>query len=354
MILQVNCPYCSLLLNVDSTTLTGPVQCCGCHHTFMVAGAPAPMPTVQARPAAPAPQAAPPQTQAPRPPGPRAPAPPAKPSPRAPFPAGNRAGAERKAASAKQDSEWMGYALIAVVLLAGGAAIYAGVNWLSDFQAKAKNDEYALPQEFVEAQEAQRKAWQEGLRQQEAEEAEAREQMVARLSQYVCGGNDAVASQLMTELEAVQQEIDSLRTDASSDNDPKDLATYFKTSLAQRVAKNGVLFHWLGGKPPTVFGDLLFGTRARPAERGQVADFLVAGNYSSTGTGFFISADGWLLTSEHVVAGAKEVEFRDAKGVIRKARVVKTSPEQDLALLKAEPSPAPAAPSWMSKPWPPG
>jgi serine protease Do len=54
------------------------------------------------------------------------------------------------------------------------------------------------------------------------------------------------------------------------------------------------------------------------------------------GSGFFISADGYAVTNNHVVDHAKSVQVTTADGTIYKARVVGTDPKTDLALIKVD------------------
>jgi len=54
------------------------------------------------------------------------------------------------------------------------------------------------------------------------------------------------------------------------------------------------------------------------------------------GTGFFISADGYLLTNNHVVAGADEVTVTLLDERTLPARVVGTDPNTDIALVKVD------------------
>jgi serine protease Do len=54
------------------------------------------------------------------------------------------------------------------------------------------------------------------------------------------------------------------------------------------------------------------------------------------GTGFFISADGYLLTNNHVVSGADEVTVTLLDERTFDARVVGTDPNTDIALVKVE------------------
>ena len=53
----------------------------------------------------------------------------------------------------------------------------------------------------------------------------------------------------------------------------------------------------------------------------------------STGTGFFISAEGHLLTSHHLIANGRRIEVRTQKGNFP-AELIKADPGNDLALLR--------------------
>ena len=54
------------------------------------------------------------------------------------------------------------------------------------------------------------------------------------------------------------------------------------------------------------------------------------------GSGFFISADGYAVTNNHVVDHAKTVQVTTDEGTIYKAKVVGTDPKTDLALIKVD------------------
>lgn len=54
------------------------------------------------------------------------------------------------------------------------------------------------------------------------------------------------------------------------------------------------------------------------------------------GSGFFISPDGYIVTNNHVVDGAKTVTVTTTDGDIYTAKVVGTDPRSDLALLKVD------------------
>jgi serine protease Do len=75
------------------------------------------------------------------------------------------------------------------------------------------------------------------------------------------------------------------------------------------------------------FGERGFGERGgqgRPQPKMSMAQ----------GSGFFISADGYIVTNNHVVDHAKEVTITTSDGKTVPARVVGTDPKTDLALLK--------------------
>jgi serine protease Do len=59
------------------------------------------------------------------------------------------------------------------------------------------------------------------------------------------------------------------------------------------------------------------------------------------GTGFFISGDGFLISSAHVVEGATQVRLVTSGGLIL-AKVLKLDAANDLALLKANTPPTPS------------
>jgi len=54
------------------------------------------------------------------------------------------------------------------------------------------------------------------------------------------------------------------------------------------------------------------------------------------GSGFFVSADGYIVTNNHVVKNAVEVDVVTDAGTTYKAKVVGTDPKTDLALLKVD------------------
>ena len=60
------------------------------------------------------------------------------------------------------------------------------------------------------------------------------------------------------------------------------------------------------------------------------------GVVSGQGSGFFVSADGFAVTNNHVVDGADKVEVTTDSGQTYTARVIGTDPRTDIALIKVE------------------
>jgi len=60
------------------------------------------------------------------------------------------------------------------------------------------------------------------------------------------------------------------------------------------------------------------------------------GEDSRYGTGFFIHPDGFVLTNEHVIEGAKEVSVVTYDSRTLPARVIRADAYKDLALIKVE------------------
>jgi serine protease Do len=102
--------------------------------------------------------------------------------------------------------------------------------------------------------------------------------------------------------------------DDSGDND--DSSPFQPGSPMERFFRR---FGGPDGMPP--------GLRGMPRGRGAV---------TGQGSGFFISADGFAVTNNHVVDGADKVEVTTDDGKIYKAKVIGTDPRTDLALIKVE------------------
>lgn len=60
------------------------------------------------------------------------------------------------------------------------------------------------------------------------------------------------------------------------------------------------------------------------------------GKKRGTGSGVIVSADGYILTNNHVAGGATEIQVKLSDGSEYKAKLIGTDPETDLAVIKIE------------------
>jgi 2-alkenal reductase len=95
--------------------------------------------------------------------------------------------------------------------------------------------------------------------------------------------------------------------------------TDIQTTITQSVAK-------VGPAVVTVVGTI----------PGQTTFFGQTGEETVSGSGFFISDQGYIVTNNHVVEGTKEVNIVLSNGTQEKASVVGTDQYNDIAVLKAD------------------
>src|SRR6478735_6518682 len=105
------------------------------------------------------------------------------------------------------------------------------------------------------------------------------------------------------------------KDDSSNNND--DSSPFQPGSPMERFFRR---FGGPDGMPP--------GLRGGPRGRG--------GQVTGQGSGFFISADGYAVTNNHVVDGADKVEVTTDEGKTYTAKVIGTDPRTDVALIKVE------------------
>jgi serine protease Do len=79
------------------------------------------------------------------------------------------------------------------------------------------------------------------------------------------------------------------------------------------------------------FGEMPDGTRPKGAPSPRGPRFSL-----SQGSGFFISADGYAVTNNHVVERGQTVDIKTDDGKTYEAKVIGTDPRTDIALLKAD------------------
>ena len=117
--------------------------------------------------------------------------------------------------------------------------------------------------------------------------------------------------------EAVQQVL------PESDQAPTQVLTLnttdVETSITQSVQK-------VGPTVVTVVGTI----------PGQLTIFGPTGDQTVSGTGFFITNDGYIITNNHVVEGTQEVEIVLSDGTQQTAGFVGSDPYSDIAVLKAD------------------
>src|SRR5215211_2911962 len=95
--------------------------------------------------------------------------------------------------------------------------------------------------------------------------------------------------------------------------------TDIETSITQSVEK-------VGPAVVTVVGTL----------PGQLTFFGPTGDQTVSGTGFFITDQGYIVTNNHVVEGTKEVTIILSDGMEQKASIVGTDIYSDIAVLKTD------------------
>jgi serine protease Do len=94
------------------------------------------------------------------------------------------------------------------------------------------------------------------------------------------------------------------------------------------------------GAPGDNGQDMPFGFRwAVPGEPGGQSAPSAPAPERGSGSGFFISADGYIVTNNHVVDGADKITVRASDGREFKARVVGRDPATDLAVVKVDGGP---------------
>lgn len=93
--------------------------------------------------------------------------------------------------------------------------------------------------------------------------------------------------------------------------------TDVETSITQSVQKVGPAVVTVVGTVP-----------------GQMTVFGMTGDQTVSGTGFFITTEGYILTNNHVVEGTREVNIVLSDGSQQKAEIVGTDQYSDIAVLK--------------------
>lgn len=219
-----------------------------------------------------------------------------------------------------------------VLLLLTAGLIFAAGLWVGD-----QRHQQALPKDPPPATH-QALTTQEQLADRQALMTKRRLNIASIASLFQV--EETIADELLKEYETVREQYRLLVRDDVPENDPQDVTSYYICSLGAAAEANPILKQWLAGRPGTFIGESVWGDSAtRRRDKDPLPDFLLAGKYGNSGTGFFVSPDGWLVTNAHVVGQRRQVDIRGASGIIVTAQVVKVDAVADLALLKSDSPP---------------
>ena len=107
--------------------------------------------------------------------------------------------------------------------------------------------------------------------------------------------------------------------------------------LAGRPGKTVVRQVTVAGSPVSVTTSSVgVGEIYRRTHRGVVQIVARTGTQGAEGSGFVVSADGQIVTNEHVIDGATSITVKFWNGRSYTARVVESDPSLDLAVLKVD------------------
>lgn len=358
MHLKFNCPQCGLALEASADNSGGAAECPECGKQFIVEAQLPEIPVVQARAVPTMEHRQIPRSLRGRPPAPR---------PQAVE--GRRSPSSRPATESRMPFYGLGAAALLLVGL---------VLWLNLRRPKpepepvaAVEEKSALSSPVVQAATAkdpekdrlneELKKIKDALAASEMRDRERDERLFDAAQAEVMAGKQQQRDQIHRYLArtffdddnkavdvflAIEEDVlwgvSNLMSDENPDNDLRtrsDFEDYMIQRLLVRFDETPVLKQWLKdhGREPRMFIEEL--VRAKKGRAGFPDHGFDLAKYGSGGSGFWISSDGWIVTNEHVVPGAKVVDLRLRDGQVVQARVVETDPANDLALLKAEHAP---------------
>ena len=162
------------------------------------------------------------------------------------------------------------------------------------------------------------------------------------LTANVFEGDSGLADEMLKEMVTLYDEAIASHTDKIEGNEVYDAPVYMEQHLMTHLMANSKVQAWITKRSAQEFWGRL---RRQPAgsggkEQNPLPDFLASGKYNGSGTGFWISGDGWLLTNHHVTGNSSKVDIRTADGKIIHAKVAATDDKLDIALVQAEHKPA--------------
>ncbi|MCW1923225.1 trypsin-like peptidase domain-containing protein [Luteolibacter arcticus] len=347
MNVEFECPGCQQSLSADVPATGVDVTCPACSTAFHVDAPEVAIPTVKARIAT-APVTVAPASAPVNRPGPG-------PGPRPPGGAPHRTAYHPPPAASSGDGKLIAIIAVAVLALAGGGyGIWAAASKAEEKkkaflaaptmqeQARQKLAELALKD--AERRERESAERQKNIEKNRIEIAKREKEDAARLdrerdvkltkiAQEHFNGDKVAAAELLKEADAVNEEINKLFADNVQGNEPQTQAEFYQTFnrlFERRIKSNPIISKALAGN-----NSMTEFLSESPGEAFTKNAELLE-KYGSFGSGFFISADGWLVTNRHVVGKADTVDLRTSDGKIVPAQVVARDPKNDLALLKAD------------------
>ena len=121
---------------------------------------------------------------------------------------------------------------------------------------------------------------------------------------------------------------------AQSPVEPGLLAAYENTltEIYDQVSPSVVNIRVIGGDHPVIFSP----DQLPPLPESPEQPEMQLPPNSSLGSGFVWSNDGFIITNNHVIAGADEIEVTFANGSVVNAEVIGTDPDSDLAVIKVD------------------
>lgn len=212
---------------------------------------------------------------------------------------------------------------------------------LKDIDKRKKEEELRLQSEALTRREKENR--------KQAEEAAEQTATLHELADRFFSGDTAAFEAFNKVWQSSLFDIERIQTDNDPSNDlatREQLAEYRYRRILVYLQKDEILTRWMKdhGRDPDKFVRELMGMKTRAADPDGPAKGFDFSKYASSGSGFFVSPDGWILTNEHVVGSSTLVDLRLTDGKIHQAKVIKTDDAADLALLKADIS----ASSWLA------
>src|SRR6266849_6113760 len=118
---------------------------------------------------------------------------------------------------------------------------------------------------------------------------------------------------------------------------PRSIATERTSLAAERTSHFASFAELAHAVKPAVIAVIARTTEADLASRAHGSPEGPRSRFTtSQGSGFFITADGYAVTSNHVIKGSTSVEIRTDEGDVHKARVIGSDAVSDLAVIKVD------------------